>query len=244
MALWLGRWLWCYGFMFIGAEVRLSLSFSAAQTSLVNLARGGLLDRASGDAYRDLESGLARVGPPGAVPGRSELVVRFADLTVRDGFAVGAMRWEATGPAGGLFPALDADITLTKAGNDATILAVWGVYRPQFGGLEAGLDRVGFRRVAQPAIRTFTRRIGAAITDPAVSSARHAADLTGTRSELAGGLAVVAGSGKHVVMDLGDDLVHELQGLGDLLHSDLMGEAGRGLQGQADAEKAVDHLVQ
>jgi hypothetical protein len=180
MALWSRPGFWCDGPMFIGAEVRLGLRFTAAQARLVNLARGGLLHHASGDAYRELESGLARVGPLGAMPGMSKLVmVRFADMTVREDFAVGPMRWEATGPGGGLFPALDADIALTKAGNDATILAVWGVYRPPFGSLGTGLDRVVFRRVAQPTIQTFTRRIGAAITEAAISSSAETGPAAG-----------------------------------------------------------------
>jgi hypothetical protein len=124
----------------------------------------------SGDACRDLGSGLVRVGPLGPVPGMSKLVrVRFSAMAVGERFASGAMRWDATGPGEGLFPVLDADVTLTRAGDDATILAVWGVYRPPFGGLGAGLDRVVLRRVAQARIRTFARRIGTAIMDPAAS---------------------------------------------------------------------------
>lgn len=170
MALWSRRWIWCDGPMFIGAKVRLGLDFSAAQARLANLAHGGLLRRVSDDAYRDLGSGLARVGPLGAAPGMSKLVVvRFSAMTVHEDFASGAMRWEATGPGGALFPALDADITLTKAGDGAVILAVRGVYRPPLSGLGAGLDRAVMRRVAQATIRAFTRRIGAAITDPAAS---------------------------------------------------------------------------
>src|SRR5437764_2627836 len=157
--------------MFISAEVPLGLGFTAAQARLANLAFGGLLDHASDAAYRDLGSGLARVGPLGAAPGMSKLVaVRFSDMRVHENFAVVAMRWEATGAGAALFPALDADITLTKAGDDATILAVRGVYRPPLGRLGAGLDQVVLRRVAQPTIRTFTHRIGAAVTDPVASS--------------------------------------------------------------------------
>jgi hypothetical protein len=171
MALRPSRWVWCYGFVFIGAEVRLDLGFNAAQTRLADLTGAGQLRHASDDAYRDLGSGLARVGPLGEEPGISKLVsVRFGEVTVREGFAVAAMRWQATGPGGTLFPALDADITLTKMGNDATILAVWGVYRPPFGVLGAGLDRMVMRRVAQATIRTFVDRIGAAITDRAASA--------------------------------------------------------------------------
>jgi hypothetical protein len=164
--------------MFIRAEVRVGLGFTEAQAGLASLVRDGLLRRASDDAYRDLGNGLARVGPLGAAPGISKLVVvRFSDMAVHQDFAVVAMRWEATGPGGALFPALDADIKLTPAGDDVAILAVSGVYRPPLGGLGAGLDRMVLRRVAQATVRTFTNRIGAAITELAISSGTAHSDL-------------------------------------------------------------------
>jgi hypothetical protein len=165
--------------MFIGAEIRLGLGFNAAQARLANLACRGLLCHASAPAYRDLGSGLARVGPLGAAPGMAKLVaVRFSDMAVHENVASVAMRWEATGPGAALFPALDADITLTKAGDDATTLAVRGVYRPPLGRLGAGLDQIVLHRVAQPAIQALTRRIGVAITNPAASSGTAPSQVT------------------------------------------------------------------
>jgi hypothetical protein len=156
--------------VFIGAELRLDVGFNAAQARLANMARGGLLLRACDDAYRDLGAGLARVGPLGAAPGLSRLVaVRFTDMTVHEDFAVVAIRWEATGQGGALFPALDADLKVAPAGDRATLLAVSGVYRPPLGGLGAGLDRVLLHRVAQATIRAFTHQIGAVIAQPAAS---------------------------------------------------------------------------
>lgn len=164
--------------MFVRAEVRVGLGLTAAQAGLSHLASGGLLRRASDDAYRELGIGLARVGPLGAAPGMSKLVVvRFSDLAVHEDFAVVAMRWEAAKPGGALFPALDADIKLTPAGDDAVVLAVSGVYRPPLGGLGAGLDRVVLRRVAQATVRRFTHRIGAALADLAISSGTARSDL-------------------------------------------------------------------
>jgi len=49
--------------MFVAAEVPLDLSFTAAAGRLANLARGGLLARASQGAYADGLTGLVRVGP-------------------------------------------------------------------------------------------------------------------------------------------------------------------------------------
>jgi hypothetical protein len=165
---WMSAGLTCR--VFIGAEVRLDVGFNAAQARLANLARGGLLRRACDDTYHDLGDGLARVGPLGAAPGLSRLVaVRSTDMAVHEDFAVVAVRWEATGPGGALFPALDADLKLTPAGDQATMLAVSGAYRPPLGGLGTGLDRVLLHRVAQATIRAFTQQIGAAIAHPALS---------------------------------------------------------------------------
>ncbi len=156
--------------MFLGAEIRLDVGFNAAQARMANLARGGLLRRASDDAYDELGTGLVRMGPLGAAPGMSRLVaVRFRDLVIHEDFAIGAMRWEAIGPGGALFPALDADIKLTPAGEDATMLTVAGIYRPPLGGLGAGLDGAIMHRVAQSTIRAFTHHIGAAIAHPAAA---------------------------------------------------------------------------
>ena len=156
--------------VFISAEVRLDVGFNAAQVRMANLIRGGLLRRACDDAYHDLGAGLARVGPLGTAPGQARLVaVRFTDMAVHEDFAVVAIRWEATGPGGALFPALDADLKLTPAGDEATMLAVSGAYRPPLGGLGAGLDRALLHRVAQATIRAFTHQIGAAIAHPALS---------------------------------------------------------------------------
>jgi hypothetical protein len=111
---------------------------------------------------------VVRVGPLGAAPGLSRLVmVRFGDMAVHGEAAIWAIRWEVAGPGGALLPALDADLKLSPAGDDATILAVSGAYRPPLGGLGAGLDRAIMHRVAQATIRTFARHIGAAIAHPA-----------------------------------------------------------------------------
>jgi hypothetical protein len=160
---------WFNASVFLGARVRLDFGFSAARARLANLARGELLGRASEEAYGELEAMLARARPPGATPGMSRLAaVRVSEMTAHDDFAVAPMRWEVIGPTGTLFPALDADIMLTPAGQDATVLSVSGVYRPPPGSLGAGLDRVIVHRVAEATIRAFTHQIGTAIAHPAV----------------------------------------------------------------------------
>jgi len=160
--------------VFISDEVLLDVSFAAAQARLVNLARVGSLLSASQAAYGDGITGLARVGPLGSGPGMCRLVrVHFRDLVTREGSAALALRWEAAGPCGGLFPALDADITLTPAGEQATVLELAGAYRPPLGAAGAGLDRVILHRLAAATARTFMNCVAGAIAHPGGAAERE-----------------------------------------------------------------------
>ena len=145
--------------MFVAAEIGLDLSFPAASARLANLARGRSLTRASDGAYGDGLTGLVRVGPLGEVPGMSKLVeVHVLDVVTRGESAVLALRWQATGPRGGLFPALDADIWLTPAGEHSARLSLAGVYRPPLAAVGAGLDKAILHRVADATVRSLLAR--------------------------------------------------------------------------------------
>lgn len=161
--------------MFIGAEISLPVGFACAQAKMANLIRCGLVRRASGGAYDQWSSALAQNGPWGTTPWATALgMSRLARVQVRgtadhQDRAIWPLRWEVTGPQGALVPVLDADIRLTPAGADATMLAVSAVCRAPLGGLAAGLDQVLIRRVAQATIRAFTDHIGSAVMHPAAS---------------------------------------------------------------------------
>ena len=157
--------------MFVAAEVPLDVSFPAAADRLANLALDGLLTRASEGAYGDGLTGLVRVGPLGAVPGMSKLVkVHFLEVVTRGESAVLALRWEATGPDGRLFPALDADIWLTPAGEHSARLSLAGVYRPPLAALGEGLDRAVFHQVADATVRSLLARIADVLARPPESA--------------------------------------------------------------------------
>jgi hypothetical protein len=144
--------------MFVGDEVVLDVSFAAARARLANLTRGGWLLGASEDAYG---TGVSRVGALGV----SRVVrVQARDLAEREGSAGLALRWEVTGPGGGLFPVLDADIRLRPAGEHGTLLTLEGVYRPPLGALGQALDRAILHRVAAATIRNFLHRVAAGVT--------------------------------------------------------------------------------
>jgi hypothetical protein len=150
--------------MFVGAETVVNAPFTEARPGLVAVADGGWLENASGDAYGEWGAGLARVGPLGSVRAMSRLVdVRFSELSARAMSATLILRWEAAGPGGGLFPVLDADLTIAPYGESASLLALAGAYRPPLGAVGATLDRVVLRRVANATIQGFVNQIGDAI---------------------------------------------------------------------------------
>jgi hypothetical protein len=150
--------------MFVREEARLSVEFAVACTALASLAPVGRLLDASQAAYVDGVAGLAKVGPPGTWPDLSKLVmIHVGDMAVTASSARLPLRWEATGPGSGLFPALDADVSVTAAGDHATILTLTGVYRPPLGKLGTLLDRALLSRLATATIRDFVGRLAQAI---------------------------------------------------------------------------------
>jgi hypothetical protein len=115
-------------------------------------------------AYGDGLTGLVRVGPLGTAPGMSKLVeVHFLEVVTRGESAVLALRWEATGPGGRPFPALDADMSLTPAGEHSTRLSLAGSTGLRTLLSARAWDRAVFHRMADatvgprwPASRTFS----------------------------------------------------------------------------------------
>jgi hypothetical protein len=172
--------------MFAAHDIMLDVGFGAAQVRLAILVQGGGLSGASQAAY---EAGLAsviRVGPFGEVQGVSKLVrVRFLDPVYHAETMTVALRWEATGITGGLFPVLDADISLTPAGARMTRLAMVGAYRPPLGRLGAGLDRAILNRVATATIRSLLRTVADALASP--ETAAEKPDRNGQQSSTATG---------------------------------------------------------
>src|SRR5260370_13413423 len=141
--------------MFISHQLVLGVSFQAAQARLENLTQGGWLSTASGGAYADGLAALIRVGPFGDVPGASKLVkVSLLEPVPRDDAMVLSLRREATGLTGGLFPVLDADLTVTPGDAGQTLMRLDGAYRPPLRCCGAGLDRALAARPATAPTRS------------------------------------------------------------------------------------------
>jgi hypothetical protein len=153
--------------VFVSGAVQLELAFATAQARLANLARGGWLLTASRRAYREGVNSLTHGGLLDSGRGVSRLVsVYCRDLIVRPASAHLAIRWVAAGPGQGLYPALDADITLAPAGKGATTLTLAAVYRfsPRNHGND--LDRAALRPIADVTIRALINRIAEAMAIP------------------------------------------------------------------------------
>lgn len=153
--------------MFVSHRVVLDISFEQAQPRLHNLAFGGWLGSASGEAYSDGLAGLIRVGPFGGVLGASKLVkVSMLEPVQRADAVALPLRWEATGVTGKLFPVLDADLSLAPAGTGRTLMTVDGAYRPPLGAAGTTLDRIVLGHAADATVRSLLRRISSALVDP------------------------------------------------------------------------------
>ena len=150
--------------MFVGDEVRLDVGFAVARERLARLGENDALFEPSADAYGP---SLARVGP-GVV---SKLVrVQVRELSWTEKSAGLALRWEATGPGGKLFPVLDADLTLADFGAQGTLVALAGVYRPPLGALGQALDRAVLHRVGVATVKGFLARVAAKLADQSVAN--------------------------------------------------------------------------
>jgi hypothetical protein len=153
------------GNVFISDEIPLGVSFEAARLQLRRLASDGILLRTSEYAYAAGINGLAEKAGLAATPARLA-GVRPADLIETSRYARLPLRWQAISPEGALFPALDADLTLSPAGQTTTVLALAGVYRlPR--PVTSGLDPATVRRFADVTIRGFIARLACALTHPA-----------------------------------------------------------------------------
>jgi hypothetical protein len=156
------------GQMFVGGEVLLDVSLDVARVRLASQVRSGSLLTASQDAYAVGFGALPGDGLPGSGLALSRLVEVKVREPVRHGDSmVAALRWEAIGPHGELFPVLDANLTLVPAGVESTMLRLAAAYRPPPDAVGARLDRPALDRVAAATVWEFVSRVGTAITSPA-----------------------------------------------------------------------------
>jgi len=171
--------------MFITQSLIVDSGYAAARARLARLVDSGGMAVVAHDSYEGVVTHLIRVGPAGDVPVASKLVqVRLVGPVERGGAMTIWLHWEATGAAAGLFPALDADLTLMAKGKEQTQLRLHGYYRPPLGRLGAGLDRAVMHRVASATARALLHSIADALTEPEQGLIRHQQDTGRTSTAL------------------------------------------------------------
>jgi hypothetical protein len=161
--------------MFSSHEKVIDATFATSSGRLVHLINWGTLRGISEAAYHRGSGMLLRVGPFGGAPGLSKLVnARFLEPVRRPDSMTVALRWEATGMAGDLFPVFDGDLLLT-ADEARSRLRLVGSYRPPLGRTGVTLDRAVMGRVADATVRSFVDRLATAMAEP-VPEPRSAED--------------------------------------------------------------------
>jgi hypothetical protein len=159
--------------MFVTHEVAVQAPYDVVVTRLRHLNSRSTIHRLSETAYDVGIEDVLRVGPLGDRCGLTKLVrIRTLDPVSRGTTTAVGLRWEATGPAGDLFPILDADIVLTADGPGRSRLGLSGSYRPPLGRVGATLDKMVMNRIAAATVRSLLDRVADALDDPAASPER------------------------------------------------------------------------
>jgi hypothetical protein len=165
--------------MFAAYQVAIGAPFPVVSDRLTHLMNWGVLHGVSESAYEGGLETMLRVGPFGTTRGLSRLVrVHSLPPVRRDGEVTVALRWEASGVTGDLFPVLDAQLTLTADGADRSRLELIGSYRPPLGRAGEALDRAIMSRVAEATIRSLLEQAAAILANPPEPQANPDATLS------------------------------------------------------------------
>lgn len=126
---------------------------------------GRWLEPLAAGAYADGDELRVRIGPAD-VPRvfNKEVSVAVGPARQRGDGVVLPLRLEATSRPS-LFPVLEADLELAPLGSSMTQVTLWGSCAPPLGAVGRGLDRVVLHRLAEATIRSFLRRLVAALRD-------------------------------------------------------------------------------
>jgi hypothetical protein len=150
--------------VFAVSEVTVRAPFGAAGRRLAIFVSDGALRVASEAAYQDgLDAGQLTELIQDAKLAR----VQCAKPVQRGSTLRVPLRWEVTGPAGELFSVLDADLTLSCAGDGRTHVRLDGSYRPLFGPDGRVPDQAVLSRITTASLCYLLDNVADAIADPA-----------------------------------------------------------------------------
>ena len=153
--------------MFVEAERPVPLPWSTAWRGMERaLADGGLVAESERAASEGLTF-VMPVGPRGAHGPSRHVLVRVMPTRQEPGHAVVALRWEAVGAAGRLFPTLDGNLSLTAVDDGTSLLSIVASYRAPLGALGEALDRSVLSRVASATVQSLLHEVVAKVAEMA-----------------------------------------------------------------------------
>ncbi len=127
----------------------------------------GAFDGAVSADFSDTHESLVRAGVAGIT--KKVAVAALPPRITGQGVVI-PMRWQAVGPAGELFPTLDANLTLRPAEHGCTLLTLTGSYLPPFGRVGAVLDQLLLHQVARTTLQRFLSALATTATSGATDS--------------------------------------------------------------------------
>ena len=150
--------------MFLADQRLCTVSIGVARDRLADLVTHGWLATASAASYQDGMEHLLWTGTPDDPPSLPRLTrTHFLDPIHRENSTSLGMRWEAASVTSGLFPAMDANLTLTAEDIQLTLLMLTGVYRSPLGTASAVPERALLNKSATTTIRSLLTRICGAL---------------------------------------------------------------------------------
>jgi len=144
--------------VFVEYSTRVDASLSMVEKSLDDVRSN--LEEWADIAYREGEQLRSRVGPTESLAHDVKLSIGMAEIHMSG--LVYPIHWTATG-ARLLFPELNADLILSKAGSGQTTLTLRGTYKPPLGALGRLVDRAGLGRVAEATVVDWMDRLADAL---------------------------------------------------------------------------------
>jgi len=124
------------------------------------------LERWAQDSYREGEAIRGRMGPRGErSPVAKKVLLTIGDAVESTDARRIPLTWEATGTPG-LFPKMDAELVISRVGDDLTQVKIQGHYDPPLGSVGRLIDKAFLHRIAEASTKEFVDQIVAELSAP------------------------------------------------------------------------------
>jgi hypothetical protein len=134
--------------------------FVEVDAALAGIVEG--LDDSANVAYRRGEDLVAAIGAVSGSGIAKTVHLEVGEPTRRADATSMPLAWTATGTPG-LFPTMEADLTIGALGSGLTQVAFQGRYKPPLGLVGRVLDRAVLHRFAELSVKDFVDRVVAAL---------------------------------------------------------------------------------